>query len=577
MEGSALAESRREWRLAALSGLGQIYHAVGRQAEAAERLRQAIEVGQSIGLAPRERVRLHFWLAEALWWQCRFDEMIRLGEEGLALLGEDTQSVEAALMNATVGEGHLHQGNKEKWREFTLRPARSLEGLPYSEELRPVYLHIVDVYAYLEKNVAEAMKWLRTLEKKAEAHRDLRALGEAHSYAAMLLASEGDFRGAIARARPALELFTRIGDAKFENMALARIVYCFLSLGEIQAAEELAYRVLRVAEREGEKQEITRQLMMIGTIALCQGSWERAADAFRRAAQLYHELGTTAEADPTFALGLMHLARGERWEALGKFRSAIALARTPGFLALVLSGLESAMEDASEFRAFCRHFREEHPDVGDASFGQWFLEPGEPAPGFEAPAGDASGAFISPDWVWLDPFGDCAFAVENGLQFHAANGRDLWGLNVSAPRLLRAVSGDFAVQMVCHPVSAEKPAIGGLLLWKDRRNFLRLDRGTRGQAEISFQGCLGSKDVILGRGRLPAERVFLRLERLGSRLNALCSADGQSWFTVGHVEFPVKDPLEVGVHAIGNIDRTIYPGAYPEGIAIRFEAFQAWS
>jgi hypothetical protein len=30
------------------------------------------------------------------------------------------------------------------------------------------------------------------------------------------------------------------------------------------------------------------------------------------------------------------------------------------------------------------------------------------------------------------------------------------------------------------------------------------------------------------------------------------------------------------VHAIGNIDRTIYPGAYPEGTAIRFEAFQAW-
>jgi adenylate cyclase len=576
LEGSALAESRQEWRLAALSGLGQIYHAVGRQAEAAERLQQAIEVGQSIGLAPRERVRLHFWLAEALWWQCRFDEMIRLGEEGLALLGEDTQSVEAALMNATVGEGHLHQGNEVKWREFTLRPVRSLDELPYSEELRPVYLHIVDVYAHLEKNVEEAMKWLRALEKKAEAHQDLRALGEAHSYAAMLLASEGDLRGAIARAQPAQELFTKIGDAKFENRALAGMVYCFLSLGDIQAAEECAYRVLRAAEREGEKQEITRQLMLIGTTALCQGSWERAADALRRAAQLYHERGTPREADPTFALGLMHLARGERWEASGKFRGAIVLARTTGFLTLVLSGLETAMEDAREFRAFCIHFRGEHPEVGEARFGQWFLEPAEPAAGFESPSCDALGAFTSPDWVWHDPFGDCAFAVENGLQIHAANGRDLWGLNVSAPRLLRAVCGDFAVQAVCHPASVEKPAIGGLLLWKDRRNFLRLDRGTRGRDEISFQACLGNKDVILGRGHLPAERVLLRLERLASRVNALCSADGREWFTVGHVEFPVEDPLDVGVHAIGSIDRTIYPGAYPEGTAIRFEAFQVW-
>jgi hypothetical protein len=28
----------------------------------------------------------------------------------------------------------------------------------------------------------------------------------------------------------------------------------------------------------------------------------------------------------------------------------------------------------------------------------------------------------------------------------------------------------------------------------------------------------------------------------------------------------------VGLHAIGAIDRTIYPGAYPDGTAIRFEA-----
>jgi hypothetical protein len=179
--------------------------------------------------------------------------------------------------------------------------------------------------------------------------------------------------------------------------------------------------------------------------------------------------------------------------------------------------------------------------------------------------------------------------VQNGLEIHAANGRDLWNVNLSAPRLLRSVSGDFAVQTVCVPVSVaptscrqtsrqdacatEKPAIGGLLLWKDKENFLRLDRGTRGKHEISFMGCLANKDVVIGRGRLPSERVHLRLERIGSRVNALCSADGREWFTVGHAEFPLADPVEVGLHGIGNIDRTIYPGAYPDGTAIRFEEF----
>ena len=58
-----------------------------------------------------------------------------------------------------------------------------------------------------------------------------------------------------------------------------------------------------------------------------------------------------------------------------------------------------------------------------------------------------------------------------------------------------------------------------------------------------------------------------------ARVDALCSADGQSWFTVGQVEFSVDDPVDVGLHAIGQIDRLIYPSAYPEGTAIRFESF----
>jgi hypothetical protein len=45
---------------------------------------------------------------------------------------------------------------------------------------------------------------------------------------------------------------------------------------------------------------------------------------------------------------------------------------------------------------------------------------------------------------------------------------------------------------------------------------------------------------------------------------------------VGHVEFPGEGAVEVGVHAIGALDRMIYPAAYPEGTAIRFESFALW-
>jgi hypothetical protein len=176
--------------------------------------------------------------------------------------------------------------------------------------------------------------------------------------------------------------------------------------------------------------------------------------------------------------------------------------------------------------------------------------------------------------------GDCRYEVQKGLVIHAANGRDLWYINLSAPRLLRpAPEGDIDVQTVCAPAADDRPGIGGLLLWHDKENYLRLDRGTRGTREISFQGCLANQDVIIGRGRLELDgsaHVFLRLERTDDRVRALCSADGAGWFSVGYVDFPVEGPLQVGLHAIGNIDRTIYHGAYPDGTAIRFEAFALW-
>ncbi len=114
------------------------------------------------------------------------------------------------------------------------------------------------------------------------------------------------------------------------------------------------------------------------------------------------------------------------------------------------------------------------------------------------------------------------------------------------------------------------------MLWLDEQNYLRVDRGLRGAQEIAFEGCLANKDVIVGRGRLAVGdgRVLLRLERMGDRMRALCSADGEQWFSVGSVRFPVEAPLQVGLHAIGSIDRTIYRGAFADGTAIRVESFQ---
>ena len=109
--------------------------------------------------------------------------------------------------------------------------------------------------------------------------------------------------------------------------------------------------------------------------------------------------------------------------------------------------------------------------------------------------------------------GDCSFTMQNGLEIHAENGRDLWRNNLSAPRMLLQFStntikdeGTYSVvQTVCTSVSREKPTIGGILLWKDKQNWLCLDRGVQGPHEISFWGCSGNEDLVFGRGRLTSD------------------------------------------------------------------------
>jgi hypothetical protein len=348
----------------------------------------------------------------------------------------------------------------------------------------------------------------------------------------------------------------------------------------------------------GDQREAAVALVAVGKGFLCEARWDQAADAFRKAAEVGQE-DSRALAWATYASGRAALAQGQRPEARKALWESLRL-DWPDALHLVdqLGGLEEACDDPEAFSALCQRYRAEHPEARDSPFIQWYLEPAEPDAGFrilefglptsEDQIRDPQSPIRNREWVWHDPFGDGSFTIRDGWEIRAANGRDLWHPNRGAPRLLRSVSGDFALQAVCRPVRGVGPAMGGLLLWRSNAQYLRLDWGARGPHQITMGGCLPGidlpdqvrwwkRDVIIGRGRLSAPRVVLRLERRGTNVRALCSAEGERWFLVGQTAFPADGALEVGVYAIGMIDRMIYPGAYPEGTAIRFESLELWS
>jgi tetratricopeptide (TPR) repeat protein len=577
LEQAGLGEAHPEWPLAAHRGLGLVYFdGMGKVSDAEAHLRQAIELGRQIGLAPGELVRLYDRLGDVLWQTAQWDEMIRAGEAGMLLVGEATWSVEAALMNDLLAIGHGGKGAGDRSREFLSRNAEFLKELPYVDELAGSYHHQARFCVWYQKNLDRGREWIQLHEQAAQERHDLRGMAVARSSWAHFLFAMGDLHGARAGFQQSRELSARAGDARLSAFETGHLGETLLALGDLQGAAQhlqIAYEALEVMQNWTSLQHGAREL---GRALLSQGEWAMATESFQRVVEIGRETGLTGQVPGATAdLGQVALIQGDRPRAMQLLEEALAL--NPARLLGRLGALEEAYDDPEGFQGFCRRFREEHPEVADLPPARWFLEPAERFTFPEVALHEAFAASLAPDWTWHDRYGDRAYSVQSGLEIRAANGRDLDFVNLSAPRLTRTLAGAFAIQSICLPASEEKPAIGGLLLWKDRQNYLRLDRGTRGPHEISFQGCLANQDLIIGRGRLPAERVFLRLERLGSRVNALCSADGQHWFTVGHTEFPVEDPVQVGLHAIGSIDRTIYPGAYPDGTAIRFESFELWT
>lgn len=604
---------RLQWKLAALTGLGQIYHELGveKAKEAENCLRQAIVVGQEAGVGARPLVRLYYWLGEVLFWQERYGEQVRLGEAGLALLGEDeTESVEAALMNQTVAVGHDAQGDRELFRVLTERTAQFIQRLPYSEELRPAYFHILNLY--INKDASEAGRWLQIVERLAAQHYDLRALAEVHEYRWLSVFQSGDLQGATSHFPRILELYAQLGDNGRIWRSLMSMTWNYLMLGDLSQAMQHAQRGLAIAQALGVDRILSESYLNLGTVLLGQRSWHEAREAFENALARASEIDLHwIKCAATYCLGRLDLIQGKLQSSLSRFQAALALF-TPSyymdwwlkgwsFVAGALSGLEEIIGVAGDFRTLCRSF--EGQKMRSAALPlprQWCLEAAEGADHLSSPgklrSKDTFGESLAADWIWQDPFSDCSFKVESGLEIRAVNGRDLWRMNRSAPRLVRRASGDFAIQTSCLSVRTPRAQatdasydpqlpIGGLLLWKDDANFLRLVWGSRGLREISFEGYIDNESVWIGRGLLPiadAQRgasdntVGLRLVRSGSQVSAACCRDGEEWFSLGRVAFPVADPVQVGVHAVGWIDRIVYPGAHPDGTAIHFRSFQMW-
>ena len=192
------------------------------------------------------------------------------------------------------------------------------------------------------------------------------------------------------------------------------------------------------------------------------------------------------------------------------------------------------------------------------------------------PANDAH-ATISGLGAIIDPSGDCRIT---GGAAHATiavpagqHVLDVEEKNLTAPRVLREVTGDFTAE-----VTISAPSIGdavtqspdhrpfqsaGLLLWASAETYVRLERAQinvahDGQTDHamypSWEMRLEGRPLRMGGGgaELTGASAKLRITRTGNKVDGAVSEDGTTWQALDPLILKLPEKVQIGLIAVNN-------------------------
>lgn len=170
----------------------------------------------------------------------------------------------------------------------------------------------------------------------------------------------------------------------------------------------------------------------------------------------------------------------------------------------------------------------------------------------------------------IDPAGDCRLALASRSLLIEVPGtkHDLFGEagDQTAPRVVRACDGDFIFQVklagnITHSGQRTSPQSlayhgAGLLIWKDAREYIRLERAAivrtdgKPQHYANFE-LHRDNDIAVSRSiPIPDHDTYLRLERRRDRVHALVSVDGYRWAGLDPIAAKLPRDVTIGFVAV---------------------------
>jgi regulation of enolase protein 1 (concanavalin A-like superfamily) len=139
------------------------------------------------------------------------------------------------------------------------------------------------------------------------------------------------------------------------------------------------------------------------------------------------------------------------------------------------------------------------------------------------------------------------------LRLTAPNGAKLstiTGSNLNAPRMLQSVTGNLEATTYVTGSFSSANYRGGLLLWANEQNFIRLEKYGSTQALMYpiINGVESSPKTVTG--LTSSNTLYLKLQKTGSTVTCSYSTTGASYTTIGTCSFSLSDPLYIGLFAI---------------------------
>lgn len=167
---------------------------------------------------------------------------------------------------------------------------------------------------------------------------------------------------------------------------------------------------------------------------------------------------------------------------------------------------------------------------------------------------------LNEKWQWVDPSSsaDHHLDPQGPLSISASPNSDLYPPfhNVSAPRLLQPITGDFTLSTLVSLSLNKNYQSAGILIWQDKTTFLRFEIafGLSKESGVTFQQddhTAFSSISSIGQHPVAAGSIELRVQKQGDHFTAWYRVPGQSWQAAGETDLHF-DTLQVGLDLIAD-------------------------